>query len=82
MVQINIRRSNLFTKQFASEETGPVSTVKNREPVNSPNSEMLPLQIAGQGLLQELNPLIVMYYRRGAAKHWQTQQFREKSLDI
>lgn len=37
---------------------------------------MLPLQIAGRVLLQELNPLIVMYYTGTTPKHWQTQQFR------
>lgn len=36
---------------------------------------MLPLEIAGRVLLQEMNPLIIMYYTRTTPKHWQTQQF-------
>lgn len=62
----------MFTKQFAS---APGINHQEREPVNFLDSKMLPLQIAGQVLLQELNPLTVMHYTRGTAKHSQTQQF-------
>lgn len=41
---------------------------------------MLPLQIAGQVLLQDLNPLIVMYYTRGTSKHRPTEQVFGKVL--
>lgn len=68
-------KKNLFTKKFAFEDRRSESTRQEEETVHFLVSKMLPLRIAGQVLLQELNALIVMYYTRSTPKHRQTQQF-------
>lgn len=50
-----------------------------QDPVHFLDRKMLPLQIAGQVLLQELNPLIMMYYTRGTRRHKQHGRFLGKS---